>query len=337
MKNNIKTTLRGLLVGVSWVLTFPFSGNTQNNSSTAWTTPRVVSEAEFKKQIYDFEAHPNEFVYQGEVPAVIDFYADWCKPCRQLAPKLDQLQKNYPTQLRVWKVNIDKEPRLVAFFGIETIPTILFVPLKETPYLAQGDLPMQYLEDMMIKLGVKTIEPYNNQDTKNKTMTTVTFKNEVKFTLNGQMPAEGSMAPDFRGVQADLSEVALSEFKGKRVVLNIFPSIDTGVCAMSVRKFNQLASEMENTVVLCISKDLPFAQGRFCAAEGLSNVKTLSAFRCSCFEDGYGLLITDGPMKGLLARAVAVVDQEGKIVYTELVPEITQEPDYDKALAALKR
>lgn len=299
--------------------------------------PREVSADFFRKEIYDYKKNPNEWVYQGELPAIIDFYADWCGPCRQLSPKLKELQKKYPTQLRIWKVNIDKEPELAAFFGIETIPTLLFVPLKETPYMAQGNLPMEYLEDMMIKIGVKDTEQKEYPIQEKQNMTTVTFKNEVKFTLNGKLPAVGTVAPDFKGVKSDLRDLSLSDLKGKRVVLNIFPSLDTGVCAASVRKFNQLASEMDNAEVLCISKDLPFAHARFCTAEGLSNVTSLSAFRCDCFEKAYGLLITDGPMRGLLARAVVVVDEEGKVIYQELVPEITQEPDYEKALAALKR
>ena len=124
--------------------------------------------------------------------------------------------------------------------------------------------------------------------------------------------------------------------KGKNVILNIFPSLDTSVCATSVRKFNKLAASLPDTVVLAISKDLPFAHARFCTTEGIDKVITLSVFRCSCFEDKYGMLLVDGPLKGLLARGVIVVDGAGKVVYEELVPEITTEPNYDAALAALK-
>lgn len=166
-------------------------------------------------------------------------------------------------------------------------------------------------------------------------MATIKFKGTDVHT-NGNLPAVGSVAPDFKGVKGDLSEISLSELKGKRVVLNIFPSLDTSVCAASVRRFNKEASSLDNTVVLAISKDLPFASGRFCTAEGITNVTSVSAFRNSSFEDAYGLLLTDGPLKGLLTRSVVVVDEKGKIVYTELVPEITQEPDYEKALAILK-
>ncbi len=165
-------------------------------------------------------------------------------------------------------------------------------------------------------------------------MATVTFKG-TPCNLSGELPAAGSAAPEFSLVNGDLATITLKEFTGKKVILNIFPSIDTSVCATSVRTFNKKASELANTVVLCISKDLPFAQGRFCGAEGLKDVITLSDFRTADFVDKYGLLITDGPLAGLLARAVVVINEEGKITYTELVPEIAQEPDYDAALSAL--
>lgn len=155
--------------------------------------------------------------------------------------------------------------------------------------------------------------------------------------LAGEFINTGITAPDFTMVKGDLSQFKLSETRGKFVVLNIFPSLDTGVCATSVRKFNQLAAKMDNTVVLAISKDLPFAQGRFCTTEGIENVIPLSDFRNpSDFDVNYGVLIADGPLSGLLARSVVVINPEGKIIYTELVPEITQEPDYEAALAAIK-
>ena len=150
-------------------------------------------------------------------------------------------------------------------------------------------------------------------------------------------PALGAFAPNFAATKADLSDVHLEDWRGQRVVLNIFPSVDTGVCAASVRRFNAEAAALENTAVLCISKDLPFALNRFCGAEGLDKVVPLSTFRCNCFTDGYGLLQTDGPLRGLLARAVVVIDTDGKILYTELVPEITEEPNYEAALAVLKK
>ena len=150
-------------------------------------------------------------------------------------------------------------------------------------------------------------------------------------------PAWGAFAPNFAATKADLSDVHLEDWRGQRVVLNIFPSVDTGVCAATVRRFNAEAAALENTAVLCISKDLPFALNRFCGAEGLDKVVPLSTFRCNCFTDGYGLLQTDGPLRGLLARAVVVIDTDGKILYTELVPEITEEPNYEAALAVLKK
>lgn len=159
------------------------------------------------------------------------------------------------------------------------------------------------------------------------------FKGNPVHT-NGDLPAVGAAAPDFTVTGADLSDIALGGFAGRRLVLNIFPSIDTGVCAMSVRKFNELASGLDNTTVLCVSADLPFALGRFCGAEGIENVQVGSTFRSSFAED-YGVKTVDGPLAGLLARSVVIVDASGAVAYTELVPETTQEPDYDAAVAAL--
>ncbi|HLW41076.1 MAG TPA: thiol peroxidase, partial [Flavobacterium sp.] len=153
---------------------------------------------------------------------------------------------------------------------------------------------------------------------------------------SGNLPEIGSKAPDFKLTTGDLSEKSLSDYKGKNVVLNIFPSVDTGVCAQSVRTFNEKVSAVDNTVVLCVSKDLPFALSRFCAAEGLNNVETLSDFKSNEFSNAYGVKMTDGPLNGLLSRAVVVVNPEGNVVYNEQVPEIGQEPDYNNALNALK-
>lgn len=166
-------------------------------------------------------------------------------------------------------------------------------------------------------------------------MATVTFQGTPVHTC-GDLPEIGGIAPKFGGVKGDLTTVHLPDYIGKKVILNIFPSLDTPVCAASVRKFNKEAAGLDNTVVLCISKDLPFAQARFCTAEGIENVTALSVFRCRHFDERYGLTMTDGPLKGLLARAVIVVGEDGKIVYEQLVPEITSEPDYDAALKALK-
>ena len=165
-------------------------------------------------------------------------------------------------------------------------------------------------------------------------MANITFKGQPIHTC-GELPKVGEEAPDFTLVKSDLSEAKLSDFRGKYVVLNIFPSLDTGVCAASVRRFNKEAAALKNTVVLCISADLPFAAGRFCSTEGIENVITLSTFRNPSFGEQYGLTIVDGPMKGLLARAVIVVNPEGKIVYKELVPEIAQEPDYNSAINSI--
>jgi len=163
-------------------------------------------------------------------------------------------------------------------------------------------------------------------------MATTAFKGNPVNTI-GELPAPGASAPAFDLVGDGLAPLTNSDATG-RVVLNIFPSIDTGVCAASVRKFNELAAGLDDTTVVNVSKDLPFAQARFCGAEGIDNVKVGSAFRSSFGED-YGVTMTDGPLAGLLARSVVVLDADGKVVHTELVPEITQEPDYDAAIKAL--
>lgn len=165
-------------------------------------------------------------------------------------------------------------------------------------------------------------------------MATITLKGNTIETC-GSLPTTGSAAPQFTLVKPDLSEVSLGDYKGKKVVLNIFPSIDTPVCAASVRRFNKTAGELTNTVVLCISADLPFAHSRFCETDGLKNVESLSVFRSPSFGKDYGLTITTGPIAGLLSRAIVIIDTKGSVVYTEQISEITQEPNYDAALAAL--
>jgi thioredoxin-dependent peroxiredoxin len=149
----------------------------------------------------------------------------------------------------------------------------------------------------------------------------------------GDLPAVGSPTPEFTLTKADLSDIAAADLAGQRVVLNIFPSIDTPTCAKSVRQFNELAASLENTMVLNVSADLPFAQGRFCAAENLTNVSNASTFRGGF--DSYGMTLADGKLAGLLARAVVVLDADGTVLHAQLVPEIAQEPDYDAAVAAL--
>ena len=163
-------------------------------------------------------------------------------------------------------------------------------------------------------------------------MATVTLKGNEIHT-NGNLPSVGESLANFTLVASNLSEKSLADFAGKRVVLNIFPSIDTGTCAASVRHFNTDASQLENTAILCIAKDLPFALNRFCGAEGISNVETLSAFRSSDFD---AITFNDGPLKGLLSRVVIVADENGKVIHTEQVAEIVDEPNYEAALAVLK-
>jgi thiol peroxidase len=165
-------------------------------------------------------------------------------------------------------------------------------------------------------------------------MSMITLKGNPVETI-GELPATGSMAPAFTLVGSGMEEVSLRDFEGRNVVLNIFPSLDTAVCATSVRRFNAEASELPDTVVLCISADLPFAHARFCVAEGLDDVVTLSVFRSPGFGRDYGVTMTTGPFAGLLSRAVVVIDADGRIVYTQQVPDIVEEPDYERAIGSV--
>ena len=166
-------------------------------------------------------------------------------------------------------------------------------------------------------------------------MATVTLKGNAIHTL-GSLPDIGSTAPEFQLTKNDLSATSLSDYNGKKLVLNIFPSIDTGTCAKSVREFNKEAADLDNTVILCISKDLPFAQARFCGAEGIDKVEMLSDFRDGSFGKSYQVEFTDGPLQSLLSRSIVVLDANRKVVHTEQVPETVDEPNYETALEALK-
>lgn len=165
-------------------------------------------------------------------------------------------------------------------------------------------------------------------------MAKITFKGNPVNT-SGNLPAKGSTAPDFSLVKSDLGNLSLKDLSGTKTILNIFPSLDTSVCATSVRKFNQLAAGKNNVKVLSISKDLPFAHSRFCSTEGITNVVSLSGFRDSAFGKAYGVDMTDGPLAGLYARSIVVLDEGGKVIHTQLVPDITLEPDYEAALNSL--
>ena len=165
-------------------------------------------------------------------------------------------------------------------------------------------------------------------------MAKITLKG-TPIKTKGKLPKIGKKAPGFKLVKSDLSIARLKDYKGSKVILNIFPSLDTGTCAASVRKFNKEAANLENTKVLCISRDLPFAQARFCGAEGIENVETLSDFAKGKFGRKYGLIIKNGPLAYLHSRVIIVLNEEGVVTYTEQVPEIVDEPDYEAALAAL--
>lgn len=166
-------------------------------------------------------------------------------------------------------------------------------------------------------------------------MASITHRGNPVHTI-GELPPVGSQAPDFRLTDANLNDVTLADFRGKKKLLNIFPSIDTPTCAMSTRKFNEYAAKYRHAVILMVSADLPFAQQHFCSVENTHNVRTLSMMRDRTFAKDYGVLIVDGLLAGITARAVVVIDENDKVVYTELVPEIRQEPNYEAALAALQ-
>jgi thiol peroxidase len=165
-------------------------------------------------------------------------------------------------------------------------------------------------------------------------MATITFKGNETHT-NGELPAVGTTAPEFKLVDGTLGDVSLADYAGKKKLLNIVPSLDTSVCAISAKKFNDFAKQRDDVYVLVISADLPFAQSRFCGAEGVENVLTLSMMRSRNFAKDYGVLIQDGPLAGICARAVVVLDEDNKVMYTEQVPEIGEEPDYNKAIMAV--
>ena len=165
-------------------------------------------------------------------------------------------------------------------------------------------------------------------------MTAITLHGNAIHT-NGELPSVGSQAPDFVLTAGDLSDVSLSDFSGKKKLLNIVPSVDTPTCALSTKKFNESAAKHDDTVFLTVSADLPFAQGRFCEAESLNVIKPLSIMRSQAFSEDYGVKIVDGPLAGITSRAIVVMDENNNVIYNEMVPEIGDEPDYDKALAAL--
>ena len=167
-------------------------------------------------------------------------------------------------------------------------------------------------------------------------MATITFQGNPVETI-GTLPSVGNKAPAFTLTKTDLTDATLNDYAGKRIVMNIFPSIDTPVCAITVHHFNDEASKLDNVVILCISADLPFAQQRYCAAEGLENVVPLSLFRSPAFGKDYGATIAEGPLAGLMSRAVVIIDESGTVIHTQQVSEIADEPDYDAALTVLKK
>jgi thiol peroxidase len=203
---------------------------------------------------------------------------------------------------------------------------IYILPTCDFYYIRITSVEFGYSEYVSIRLCL-----YLNQEMQ---MASITLEGNEIHTI-GTLPAVGSDAPGFNLTNSELGASSMSDYSGKKVVMNIFPSIDTGVCAQSTRRFNETASNNKNTVILCISADLPFALSRFCGAENLDDVVTLSTFRNPEFGEDYGVRITDGPIKGLMSRAVVVIDENNKVIHAEQIPEITQEPDYEAALAKI--
>lgn len=167
-------------------------------------------------------------------------------------------------------------------------------------------------------------------------MTDIKFQGEVIHT-SGSLPPLGTKAPDFTVTKTDLSEIRLKNYLGKKIILNIFPSLDTSTCASVMLRFNEIANDFKDVLILCISEDLPFAQKRFCAAEHVNNIQPVSVFRHPTFGKDYGVLITDGPLAGLLSRAVIILDEHGQVIYTQHVKELTDEPDYQSIISLLKK
>lgn len=217
--------------------------------------------------------------------------------------------------------------RYKVLFSIIAISGYMYATTSSyKPFIKTSNMKMTSQENTI--LNTSLAEPQVKSET-------IFLKGKPIQTI-GSLPQKGTEAPDFTGTDKDLNDISLKDFKGKTVVLNIFPSLDTPTCAASVRYFNETASTLNQTVVLCISMDLPFAQRRFCTTEGLNNVLPISIFRSDSFKKNYPILIKEGPMKDLCARAVIVIDANGKIIYTELVKEISEEPNYDAILKILK-
>ena len=274
-------------------------------------------------------------VLQAAQPVLVDFFATWCGPCKRLAPTLGRLAADYEGRAGFVRVDVDKSPDLTQQYDIKGYPTVLlFKGGQVIQRWLGGQDEGVYRKALDAAVGGAGAAPATAPKETAMTERTgqVSFKGKP-LTLIGPKIEIGEAAPDFTAVGNDLSEVKLSDFGGKTVVLSAVPSLDTPVCDRQTRRFNEEAGRLgQDVVVLTISMDLPFAQARWCGAAGVEHVKTLSDHRGSAFGRAYGVLIKE---LRLLARSIFVVDASGRIRYVEIVPEMTNEPDYDKALAAV--
>jgi len=315
--------ISGALLGGIAAFAFASAGEAEarRGSSTASTGPTAPGEVRHVESAEQFDR-----LLAGGRPVLADFYADWCAPCRILAPVIASLAGEYADELRVVKVDVDKLGALARRYKVRAIPTVyLFADGREVAHWVGVKHKAQYAE---------RIESLLKERRKDKTMTQpkkVTMKgNPVE--LVGSVPEVGQAAPAFIAVGNDLSEVSLSDFAGKTVVIAAVPSLDTKVCDMEARRFNAEAAKLGDVSILVMSMDLPFAQKRWCGSAGADAVQTLSDHRDASFGRAYGVLIEG---LRLLARSVFIVDAGGKIRYVQLVDELMNEPNYDEALAAL--
>ena len=332
--------LLGLVVG-ALVALYAFPGGDFDEAMARMTPVRTPQE---------FEAE----VLQADVPVLVDFYSPTCPPCRVLAPRLGQIAQDYEGRVKVVKVRGDQSPELLAAYDVRAYPTVFLFAGGKRVQNWMGLHPKeeftQAIESVLDRTpgGGKAAEPAarvqpiaaattGNSDERTPSMQErtgeITFKGNP-LTLVGAGLKVGDKAPDFTAIGNDLSPVKLGDHKGKVLILSAVPSLDTPVCDAETRKFNEKAGSLKGVTVLTVSMDLPFAQKRWCAAAGVENVITVSDHRDADFGHKYGVLIKE---LRLLARCVFVVDRDGKIAYIQLVNEVTNEPDYDAVLAAVKK
>jgi thiol peroxidase len=269
-------------------------------------------------------------VLRAPRPVVVDFYADWCGPCRRLAPTMEALAEHYAGRIDFVRVNVDKHADLARRYGVQAIPLVVLIRGGNEVHRWEGAQPAEEFRKVL-----ETIPPEAEKETPmTQPTTSVTMKGKP-VTLVGRPVAVGDAAPDFVAVDTNLKDVSLSDYRGKVVLLLSVPSLDTSVCSRETHRFNEAAASLgKDVAILVISMDLPFAQKRWCGAEGVSAVRTLSDHCQAAFGQAYGVLIAD---LRLLARAVFVVGRDGKVVYKQLVGEVSSEPDYAAALGAVEQ